>query len=550
MTSKLLLLQPPVQDFYDTTIRLQPIGLAYLKAAVHKHLPEFQVVVKDYHHGHGKRTIPLPEELVYLRDYYAYPDKSPFCAFYQYYHFGASFEDIAKDVAAEQPDLVGISSLFSAYSREVIACAKAMKTRLNVPILVGGSHVSADPTRMLQHACIDFVICGEGERPFVEFLRVWQNRGRYESVPNLGFKRDNKIVINSNAPNYPIDELPHPDFSDFPVKRYVFERRPLCFLVTSRGCPHHCAFCSVHVTFGAAYRRRSNALILEELRHRYDEGYRVFDFEDDNLTYEMAAMKELCQCIIDEFPQGELQFLAMNGLSYQHLDAELLHLMKTAGFSHLNLSLVSADRQTRSRNRRPHSLEQYVSVVQKGAEFGFKIVSYQILGLPGESLSSMIDTLVTNIQLPVLLGASMLYVTPNMPIIKRFPALVKTDSFVSSRLTSMAIETEHLSRDELFTLFITTRILNFLKGLDVIEESCSLVEALHIAEKDGGRAAIGSEILRQLFAQRQLFAMVGKELKPIRRFQAELFVTIWSKLQGVCTQQGHIIHDLQRAFSL
>ena len=69
-----------------------------------------------------------------MRDYYAYPDKSPFSAFYQYYHFGASFEDIAEDVAREQPDIVGISSLFSAYSREVIACAEAIKARLGVPI--------------------------------------------------------------------------------------------------------------------------------------------------------------------------------------------------------------------------------------------------------------------------------------------------------------------------------------------------------------------------------------------------------------------------------
>jgi radical SAM superfamily enzyme YgiQ (UPF0313 family) len=349
MRPKLLLLQPPVQDFYDTTIRLQPIGLCSLKAVVHKYLPEFQVVVKDYHHGHGRRTIPLPGELAYLRDYYAYPDKSPFSAFYQYYHFGASFDDIAEDVVKERPDIVGISSLFSAYSREVVACAEAIKARLDVPILAGGSHVSADPEGMLRHECLDFVIYGEGERPLVEFLRTWQNQHDFGRVPNLGFKRHSEILLNPKAPNYPIDELPPPDLSDLPVARYTFERRPLCFLMTSRGCPHHCSFCSVHSTFGTGYRRRTNTLILEELHQRYDEGYRVFDFEDDNLTYNMAGMKALCRNIIDEFPQGGLQFLAMNGLSYQHLDAELLRLMKAAGFSHLNLSLVSADRQTRNR---------------------------------------------------------------------------------------------------------------------------------------------------------------------------------------------------------
>jgi hypothetical protein len=158
---KLLLLQPPVQDFYDTAIRLQPIGLCYLKATVQKFLPEFQVVVKDYHQGWGRRTLPLPKELAYLNDYYTYPDKSPFSSFHQYYHFGASFHDLAKDVAAEQPDLVGISSLFSPYYREVLRCAEAIKQRWNVPIIVGGAHVSAEPEHMLRQECIDFVFAAK-----------------------------------------------------------------------------------------------------------------------------------------------------------------------------------------------------------------------------------------------------------------------------------------------------------------------------------------------------------------------------------------------------
>ncbi len=112
---KLVLIQPPIQDFYDTAIRLQPIGLAYLKAAVKKHLPEWEVVIKDFHQGWGRRTIALPKELAYLRDYYPWPDRSPFSLFHHYYHFGASFETMAQEVVQEKPDLVGISSLFSPY---------------------------------------------------------------------------------------------------------------------------------------------------------------------------------------------------------------------------------------------------------------------------------------------------------------------------------------------------------------------------------------------------------------------------------------------------
>lgn len=113
---KILLLQPPIQDFYNTDIRLQPVGLASLKAAVKKHFPEIEVVVKDYHHGWGRRTIQLPKELINLKPFYLYPDKSPFALFNRYYHFGASFETIAQEVIQYSPDIVGISShLFCHY---------------------------------------------------------------------------------------------------------------------------------------------------------------------------------------------------------------------------------------------------------------------------------------------------------------------------------------------------------------------------------------------------------------------------------------------------
>ena len=142
---KLLLIQPPVQDFYDTDVRLQPIGLCYLKAAVKKYLPSIEVVIKDYHAGCGRRTVTIPRELRYLSEFYPVVDKSPFSTFHQYYHFGKSFDDIEQEIAETKPDIVGISSLFTPYYRETLAVAACVKRRLNVPVVMGGSHASAVP---------------------------------------------------------------------------------------------------------------------------------------------------------------------------------------------------------------------------------------------------------------------------------------------------------------------------------------------------------------------------------------------------------------------
>src|SRR4051794_4429222 len=114
---RVVLIQPPIQDFYDTEVRLQPIGLCYLKAAVTKHLPGIEVIVRDYHCGAGRQTVPIPKELRYLREYYGAADKSPFSTFNNYYHFGMSFDAIEEDIDSLQPDVVGISSLFTPYFR-------------------------------------------------------------------------------------------------------------------------------------------------------------------------------------------------------------------------------------------------------------------------------------------------------------------------------------------------------------------------------------------------------------------------------------------------
>ena len=211
---KVLLIQPPVQDFYDTDVRLQPIGLAYLKAAVKKHLPDIEVIIKDYHGGCGRKTVAIPKELRYLTDYYPVADKSPFSTFHQYYHFGKPFDEIEAEIAELKPDVVGISSLFTPYYREVLEVAARVKKATNATVVVGGSHASAVPESLLASPNVDYVIRGEGEKPFVEFLRYSKGRQRSNGLPNLAYKQHGEFILNPIEDNFPIDELPFPDLSD------------------------------------------------------------------------------------------------------------------------------------------------------------------------------------------------------------------------------------------------------------------------------------------------------------------------------------------------
>ncbi|MGH7830639.1 MAG: B12-binding domain-containing radical SAM protein [Candidatus Binatia bacterium] len=534
---RVVLVQPPVQDFYDTDVRLQPIGLCCIKAAVKKHRPDVEIIIKDYHRGCGRRTVAIPKALDYLSAYYPVADQSPFSAFHPYYHFGRSFDEIEAELAAMKPDVVGISTLFTPYYREALEIARRVKKRLNVPVVMGGSHASAAPESLLSSRYVDYVIRGEGEKAFVDFLAFIQGKRPIEAVPNLGYKKDGQFCFNSIGENFSLDELPFPDLSDSTPSSYTLAGKPMTFMITSRSCPHRCSFCSVHTTFGGKYRLRSLESVLEEIELRYRQGYRVIDFEDDNLTYYKSTFKELCRQLIARFPKGSLQLVAMNGISYLSLDEEALEVMAQAGFSHLNLALVSSDKTVRETTKRPHTLSAYLKVVEKAFQLGFKIVSYQIVGLPNESLESMIQTLAFNARLPVLLGASPFYRTPNAPIARGME--FTEDDYLRSRLTAMAVETGEFDRGDIYTLFITTRIINFLKGLPV-SSYARLTDLLSRSWHDK-RLQIGFELLRLVAETKRLHFWTKNRLIENQKFKTEVFLRILLEAGDLTCRNGNTI---------
>jgi radical SAM superfamily enzyme YgiQ (UPF0313 family) len=235
-----------------------------------------------------------------------------------------------------------------------------------------------------------------------------------------------------------------------------------------------------------------------------------------------------------------MEFVAMNGISYLSLDDELVELMVHAGFSHLNLALVSSDKTVRETTKRPHTLEAYLRIVRKAHALGFKVVSYQILGLPNESLESMIQTLAFNARLPVLLGASPFYRTPDAPIARGLE-LTETD-YVRARLTAMAIETDGFSRDEIYTLFVTTRILNFLKGLPL--SSSVDLKTLLTQHSLTPRTEIGFELLREFAGSGRMYFSTQRGMVENKRFRTELFRRVMAQAGNVTCQNGKSIGSL------
>ena len=227
----------------------------------------------------------------------------------------------------------------------------------------------------------------------------------------------------------------------------------------------------------------------------------------------------------------------MNGLSYLSLDRALLCKMKAAGFTDLNLSLVSHWAASLSSLRRPHRIGQFLEVIEAAADLGFHVISYQILGLPMETVDQMVETMALLTRLPVRIGASIFYLTPGSVLSADFPPMTDSDMF-RARSTAMAIETAAFRRDDLYTLFLTARIVNFLKSISMPKEAFSFRGALNFAYGGSPRERLGAELLDRLMEERHLYATSRTGLKPNVHFNPALFFEVLNRAAEIRTLSG------------
>jgi radical SAM superfamily enzyme YgiQ (UPF0313 family) len=238
--------------------------------------------------------------------------------------FVEDFRKIDFDVVASA-DIVGISTITSTAPR---AYAVADRVRaMGITVLMGGPHVTYLTEEALEHA--DFVVRGEGEEALAAFIDA-RERGRgFDEVPSLSYKdAEGKVVHNPMAPRAAdLDRIPFPDFTLLRPDAKNTKHMPSIPVLTSRGCPFDCSFCSVTGMFGRKYRFRSTANIIEELRLYKDRKAIVF-FYDDNFAADPKRTRDLCEAMIREKFRFKWTTQVRADIAR---DPDLVRLMKKAG---------------------------------------------------------------------------------------------------------------------------------------------------------------------------------------------------------------------------
>jgi len=285
--------------------------------------------------------------------------------------------------AAYDSDLVCISSISSTAPR---AYAYADKFRQRgLPVIMGGPHPSAKPEEALEHA--DWVLRGEADDTFFEFLKKFEAREALGDIKGLSYRTD-LGCINNPLPEHTVDldTLPIPDLSLIEGWR----RMRILPVMTSRGCPYNCAFCSVTKMFGRRYRFRSPDKIVDELERAMALKKWFFTFfVDDNFIANRRRAKELMRLMIAKkvTPRWSAQVRVEVAK-----DDEMLDLMRRSNCKFVYVGLESINPETLKLYNKQQSLEDIELCIRKLHAHKIRIHGMFVFGADTDTVQTMRET--------------------------------------------------------------------------------------------------------------------------------------------------------------
>lgn len=494
----ILLVQPPIRDFYLTAKRTIPYGLAAIAAVLVRE--GFSVEIIDALASSRARNIELPSEMDYLREFYAHPDQSPFALFHHFRHFGYSFEHIGRTARRSSAKLVGISSLFTPYWGEALKTADVIRTHLpNCIIVMGGHHPTVLPEEVMQSAAVDYVLRGDGEVSLPMLARALIKGNAIENIPGIVRRTaEGKIAADKPARMTDPGNYPLPAVELINRRYYRRGKKGSAVVVASRGCPLKCSYCCMRRSADQPYIRRRVASVIAEIEQaveRYDTGF--IDFEDENLSLDRQWFLELLGAIQSRFGKNGLELRAMNGLFPPALDEEIIRAMARSGFKTLNLSLGSTSADQLNRFQRPDVGRAFDAALALASKYGLQAVGYIIVGGPNQQAEDSIKDLLYLAARRVLAGVSVYYPSPGSPDYTLCRSLgVLPNSYALMRGSALPIS-HTTTRKESSTLLRLGRIVNFIKSL--LDRGASIPQARlysqqHISD-DFDRIRAGRQLL-------------------------------------------------------
>lgn len=312
-------------------------------------------------------------------------------------------ESLDARLTRERFDIVGVSSPTPLID-EAWRDAHIAKEHGAITIL-GGPHPTLMPEESLSRPDVDYVARGEAEVTIVEFVNAvaeMRDRGAFADIKGLSYREGYKVYHNPPRPLADnLNAIPLPAFRLFKIDRYT-NLQPLTdgldpharsyTILTSRGCPYQCTYCSKPIT-GDTWRARSVENVIAEWKMLVNDYHATeIGVTDDIWNLNLKRAKELCQALIDE-GLNHVPWVTIHGMKVNHTDPELFQLMKRAGCRRVGFGVECGDEEILKRVIKKSQTQDQVRAAFRNAKAaGLQTMGFFIYGMPGETEETMEKT--------------------------------------------------------------------------------------------------------------------------------------------------------------
>jgi len=290
--------------------------------------------------------------------------------------------EVKKELEIFKPDIIGFR-LDTYTFQDALSWIKYLKRELKVPIITGGINLSLYPKEVMTYQEIDFGLIGEALYSFPQFLKAFEEKKDFSSIPGLCYRKDEKVIINKPGEKlYSFDAYPFPARHLLPNHLYhsfVSQKKNFTIMLTSTGCPFKCNFCAIAGL--KHYRERSPESVIREIEEcYYDYGVREIDFFDATFF----VNKKRCLEIFEGIRKKRLKITWTCRSRVDLVDEELLKEAKRSGLRMIFWGIESGVKDVLNGINKEIEPEQAEKAVRLAKKYGIRNLGFLMLGSPGE----------------------------------------------------------------------------------------------------------------------------------------------------------------------
>lgn len=301
---------------------------------------------------------------------------------------------LVKKIKDFEPDIIGITAMDTNFSF-VLTLSSIIKKNFEIPIIVGGPHATISPDECISHEQIDMICVGEGEGALLDLMNAIDKKKDYSKIKNIWIRKSGTIIKNVLRPLIQnLDSLPFPD-------RGLFDFEDTEQFMTGRGCPYTCTYCINHKLIAlypgqSIVRFRSIKNVFKEIKE-VDTKKRIrhIIFNDETFTLIKKRVVEFCKL----YEKGI-------GIPYSvqtranAVDEEIMTALKNSGCYIVDIGVENANEDLRNKVLRRNMTNDQIRKAYKYAhDAGIMTFSFNMIGIPGETRKTIIDTINFNKEL-------------------------------------------------------------------------------------------------------------------------------------------------------